>query len=267
MSIRERLLEIPELIIAQRLQYMGNVNLEEYIASLGVFIEKFPTYESEIKSLLEAKDYKALSICLADVREMLICIYADKLAEECLIQMNRLTNVKHEKLEAFIIYFLSMLAVLSIDIQMALYKVDESVEEIIDNMNKDEKPEEEPKDEGNIILAVDDSPFFLDMLKNALTDSSYKLTCVTSGAAALKYLAKTTPDLFIFDIEMPRMNGYELIKEVRNLGHSAPVILLTGNATRDYVLKAIESGAADFIVKPINQTLVLERISKFLKPQ
>jgi len=66
---------------------------------------------------------------------------------------------------------------------------------------------------------------------------------------------------------MPGMNGYELAREIRKSGHSAPIIFLTGNAKKDYVIKALQVGAADFIVKPVKADQLLERIGKYLKPK
>jgi DNA-binding response OmpR family regulator len=114
------------------------------------------------------------------------------------------------------------------------------------------------------ILAVDDSAFILGILKNILIEAGYKLTCVTSSADALRYLLKNRPDLFILDIEMPQINGYELAEKIREVGQSAPIIFLTANSTKEYLIKAVSSGAVDFIVKPINKEHVLSRIAKHI---
>jgi len=119
----------------------------------------------------------------------------------------------------------------------------------------------------NSILAVDDTHFFLQMIKTMLKDTDYKVTCVNSGESALNYLRKHRPALFILDIDMPGMNGYELAREIRKSGHSAPIIFLTGNAKKDYVIKALQVGAADFIVKPVKADQLLERIGKYIKPE
>lgn len=259
MTIRERLLEISELELDQVLIKMRDNELHAYIKTLNKFIVNFPKREGELKQALEKQDYIAFSRCLVMIKDMLIDINACRLAEECQKQIDKLAQIKHEKIEAYMNYFLSLLAMLSIDIQMAVYK-DE-------NEAAGEPPPEaatEQNDGKKSILAVDDNSFFLDTLKTILRGSDYKLTCVTSGMAALRYLQKNRPDLFILDIEMPEMNGYELAGKIRAYGKKAPIIFLTGNATRDYVLKAMNAGAADFIIKPINQKHVLERIDKFI---
>ena len=259
MSIRERLFEISELNIAQKLIQMRDAELDEYIAALNRFTEEFPSWEAELKGALEMRDYLSFSKCLVVIREALILIYADELAEECLKQINGLVAVKHEKIEAYMTYLLSLLSMLSIDIQMAIYK-DENDEEsaAIDS------PAGEPDSGKKSVLAVDDNTFFLDSLKKALLDTDYRFIGVNSGASALGFLEGHSPDLFILDIEMPEMDGYELARNIRKRGEKAPILFLTGNATKDYVLKALKAGAADFIVKPVTQRQVLERINKFI---
>jgi two-component system response regulator FixJ len=64
---------------------------------------------------------------------------------------------------------------------------------------------------------------------------------------------------------MPEMNGYELAGAIRERGHKAPIIYLTGNAQREYVINAMQAGAADFIVKPVIKEHLFERISNFIK--
>jgi CheY-like chemotaxis protein len=121
-----------------------------------------------------------------------------------------------------------------------------------------------PGSEKNI-LAVDDTEFFLRTLKTLLQDTPYKLTCITSGKVALNFLQKNHPDLFILDIDMPEMNGYELAMRIRECGQQAPIIFLTGNTTQKSVEKAHMVGASDFIAKPVNKDQVLQRINKFIQ--
>lgn len=114
------------------------------------------------------------------------------------------------------------------------------------------------------ILAVDDTEFFLRTLRSILQDNAmYKLTCTTSGTTALKFLQKNHPNLFILDIDMPDMNGYELAQRIRASGQTAPIIFLTGNSTEESIIKALQVGAADFIAKPVCKAKLLERIAKF----
>jgi len=258
MTIRERLLGISELNIEQKLLHMRGGQLDEYLQGLDLFVENFPTLEAELRGALEERDYFSFSGCLTDIREMLIQIRADELADECLKLINGLVAIKQEKLEARMTFLLSVLTMLSIDIQMAVYQDEE------DPMQCEYEAADEREAWKKSILAVDDNAFFLDTLKDALQGGDYKLTCVNSGISALRFLQNNSPDLFILDIEMPEMDGYELAQKIRAYGKKAPIFFLTGNATHEYVIKAIEAGAADFIVKPITRKHVVARIRKSL---
>jgi DNA-binding response OmpR family regulator len=131
---------------------------------------------------------------------------------------------------------------------------------------KDKDKEKVPKAEEKEvnILAVDDTVMFLNLLKLAFQCTNYKLTCLNSGKAALRYLQNNKPDLLILDIEMPEMNGYELAKKIRERGYTAPIIFLTASAKEADVRKAVDAGAVDYIVKPIDRKQVLSKIKKYV---
>ena len=241
---------------------MWKSDYDEYIETLNAFTEDFPKRETELKSALEAKDYRSFSRSLVSIKDMLALIYADELAEECMKQINALVTLKHEKVEAYTTYLLSVLTILSIDIQMALFKDGEEDGDDEDAFSAEITDGPAPRQKS--ILAVDDNAFLLDTLKKSLQGTDYKLTGVSSGKAALKFIQGHSPDLFLLDIEMPEMDGYELAKRIREYGNDSPIIFITGNATKEYVLKAIKADAADFIVKPVTQKQVLERIRRFI---
>jgi CheY-like chemotaxis protein/HPt (histidine-containing phosphotransfer) domain-containing protein len=257
MTVREHLFEISGLSIASKLTKMGDNELDEYVQILNSFVEKFPAQDESAKNALGEKDYLSLSQNLASIKDMLVQIHADSLAEDCVKQMNEITGVNHEKIETFVTHFLSMLTMLSIDIQMAIFR-DGSGQPV----KVADKPA--PRSAEKTILAVDDNAFFLDMLKGILYNTEYKLTCVISSRDALRYLQNHRPNLFILDIEMPQLNGYELAKKIRDGGHTAPIIFLTANATREYLVKAVHAGAVDFIAKPPSKEYVLPRIAKYI---
>ena len=224
---------------------------------LQIFIESYPKHEEQIKTSLAARDYHTLSKELTDLCHRLRTIHANDLADDCQKQMERLPDIRQEKVDAYMTFFLTAVSMLSIDIQMVIYKVPDSEDEAY-------REEEWAEHITHSILAVDDEPFFLHSLETTLQDTKYKLIGVNSGASALRYLQNHKPDLFILDIDMPEMDGYELAEKIREAEHSAPIFFLTSNAKREYVTKAIEMGAADFILKPINRDYVLERIGRFI---
>jgi len=115
------------------------------------------------------------------------------------------------------------------------------------------------------ILAVDDMPEILSFVNNALK-SHYRVIAVPSGKAALKVLEMQTPDLFILDIDMPEMDGFELARIIRGKAEYAltPLLFLTGNSTREHITNAMAVGCNDFIVKPANHEYLLTKVGKYL---
>jgi len=254
---KDRLLEITDLNLADKIEQMNDNALEEYSNLLYAFTINFPEQEEKIKNAMNAKDYNTLTNELTAICSDLEKFYADEFAKDCRKKIPQLTADRHEKTEAYICFFLSNLSMLSIEIQMAEQAVDSPDSQQADGQSK-------MRTQGNKILAVDDTVLFLTMLKTTLQETRYKLTCVTSGKDALKFLEKNKPDLFLLDIEMPEMNGFELAIKLREEGYKEPIIFLTGNARREYFAMAIKSGATDFIIKPINKELLLGKIAKYI---
>jgi CheY-like chemotaxis protein/HPt (histidine-containing phosphotransfer) domain-containing protein len=256
--IVERLLEISDLKLAGKIEKMGEDELGSYLQLLNTFTENFPTQEEDINEALRTKDDNAVVKLLSDLRDILGKIYAQEMAEDCTKQIGSIGTASPEKIEAYMRYFLSSLSMLSIDIQMAGQKTDAPAP-------PPEKAPDEKIRTGIRILAVDDTAFVLTILKKILSDTRYILTCVSSGRDALKYLEKHQPDIFLLDIEMPGMDGYELAIRIKESGQKAPIIFLTGNAKKEHLAKAVKSGAVDFIIKPINKDVLLTKIHKYLR--
>jgi len=229
---------------------------EEFTKRLDAFVKALPERETELKETLNNKDYEGFDKLIKILCDVLDEIKAGDLAAECRVKLAEFkNNGDHSYIEAYINYFLATVSMLSIEVQMEIHK------------GKIRAADGGSGGGGSIknILAVDDTTFFLSTLKSYIQDMpQYKLTCVTSGEEALRFVKKVTPDLFILDIEMPEMNGFELAEKLTEEGQSAPIVFLTANSAEKTVLRAIELGAADFIVKPTNRTQVISKISKFL---
>ena len=238
---------------------LDNANLAEYVyTALPNFVDNFPRCEEQIKAALNTSDYNALSKILTDLCYRLKTIHAGDLANDCQKQMAKLPDIRQKKVEAYMTFFLTTLSMLSIDIQMVVHSKQDAEPAVV------RKDADGAASESRNILAVDDEPFFLLTLETALQNTQYKLTGVTSGFSALRFLQNHNPDLFILDIEMPDMDGYELAQRIKDTKQTAPILFLTGNAKTEYVTRAIKMGASDFILKPINKDLVLTRIGRFI---
>jgi len=117
------------------------------------------------------------------------------------------------------------------------------------------------------VIAVDDMPPILQFINNALS-SHYKVMAVTSSKTALEILEKQTPDLFLFDIEMPDMDGFTLARIIRDnaIYANIPIIFLTGNSAREYIATAMAIGNSELIVKPLSHDQLLSAVGKYLHP-
>src|SRR6266511_3034371 len=114
------------------------------------------------------------------------------------------------------------------------------------------------------IALVDDDRNILTSVGMTLESEGYQVQKYTDGAAALQGLQDTPPDLAIFDIKMPRMDGMELLRRFRQKS-DVPVIFLTSKDEEIDELFGLKMGADDFIRKPFSQRLLVERVKAILR--
>src|ERR1043165_2063336 len=108
------------------------------------------------------------------------------------------------------------------------------------------------------IALVDDDKNILASVSMLLEQEGYHVRTFSDGAAALTALTTTPPDLAILDIKMPRMDGLELLRRLRQ-AQDLPVIFLTSKDEEIDELMGLNAGADDYIRKPFSQRLLLER--------
>lgn len=113
------------------------------------------------------------------------------------------------------------------------------------------------------ILVVDDNPVNLAMIERIL-EQEYHVIAVNSGMRALHYLEKHTADLMLLDVEMPGMDGIEILRKMREKPQQAdiPVIFLTARKDGATVANGFKLGILDYITKPFEEEDVLERINR-----
>lgn len=117
---------------------------------------------------------------------------------------------------------------------------------------------------GKRILAVDDSKTMRDMLNYTLVEGGHDVTLATDGYDALSKLKENSVDIIITDINMPGMNGIELIKKVRidPSYRSTPILILTTEAGKDLKQEGRSAGATGWVVKPFAPEKFLKVITK-----
>lgn len=114
------------------------------------------------------------------------------------------------------------------------------------------------------IALVDDDRNILASVSIALESEGYRVQTYTDGASALDGLKTNPPDLAILDIKMPRMDGMELLRRLRQRSE-LPVIFLTSKDEEIDELFGLKMGADDFIRKPFSQRLLIERVRAVLR--
>ena len=117
------------------------------------------------------------------------------------------------------------------------------------------------------ILVVDDAPQNVKLLEHLLLTSGYDVITATSGAEGLERVADGNPDLVLLDVVMPRMSGYEVCGAIRANPATAllPVVMVTALDPAEERVRGIQSGADDFLSKPINQDELLARVKSLLR--
>ncbi|MDR0271904.1 MAG: response regulator [Clostridiales bacterium] len=116
------------------------------------------------------------------------------------------------------------------------------------------------------VLAVDDRPEILTSISSALR-MHFKTLGAPSGKIALDILGQQEIGLFILDIDMPEMDGFTLASRIRGTSGYAntPIMFLTANSSRERIMKAINLGACDFIVKPAYNETILSKVKKYME--
>lgn len=119
------------------------------------------------------------------------------------------------------------------------------------------------------ILIVEDSPTQAMLLRNTLEKNRFAVSHVENGRLALAWLEDRAPLLVITDVQMPVMDGYRLCSEIKAQPALAaiPVMLLTSLSDPNDILRGLECGADNFVVKPYDETFLISRIQTILENQ
>ena len=109
------------------------------------------------------------------------------------------------------------------------------------------------------ILIAEDDADIIEVLKLYLENQGYRILSAEDGAAAYRLIEKEKVDLGIFDIMMPKMNGFELIRKVREK-YNLPIIVLSAKKEDSDKILGLDLGADDYLVKPFNPLEVVARV-------
>lgn len=111
-----------------------------------------------------------------------------------------------------------------------------------------------------LILLVEDDPAQLEPLQTSLSQVGHIVDAVEDGETALWLIEEKTYDILILDWMLPKVSGVDICRQYRNLGNSAPVLMLTAKDTTRDKVDGLDAGADDYIVKPVDVLELLARV-------
>ena len=115
------------------------------------------------------------------------------------------------------------------------------------------------------VLVVDDEPAVRESLERSLRFEGYDVTLASDGEKALAAVARETPDVVILDVLMPRLDGLQTCRQLRQRGQSVPILMLTArDGVADRVV-GLDAGADDYLVKPFALEELLARLRALLR--
>jgi DNA-binding response OmpR family regulator len=117
------------------------------------------------------------------------------------------------------------------------------------------------------ILVADDDPIILNFLHSLLKDKGYQVITAEDGERALEMALIYNPDIIVTDIVMPYRDGFDLIKVLRKEPKlkDTPIVILSMKDKEDDIVKGLEEGADDYVIKPFNALELVTRIKKLLE--
>ena len=116
-----------------------------------------------------------------------------------------------------------------------------------------------------MILIVDDEAGVRELLGDALRIAGFETSTASDGMSALTAIRNKKPDLLIIDINMPLMDGFELVERLRSTGDNTPALMLSARADRADVTRGLTLGADDYVTKPFGLEELLLRVKAILR--
>ena len=116
------------------------------------------------------------------------------------------------------------------------------------------------------ILVADDDPDILELVCFRLEQSGHRTERARDGEQAVAKVNEVEPDLCVLDVMMPRLSGFEVLKEIRERdGRRIPVIMLTASVQESDVARGFDTGADDYMRKPFNPRELQSRVDALLR--
>ncbi len=110
------------------------------------------------------------------------------------------------------------------------------------------------------ILIVEDDKYLAEAIEHILVKQKFFVDKADNGEDGLYYAQNSEYDAIVMDVMMPKMNGYEVVKNLRQMGNSTPIIMLTAKSETEDKITGLDSGADDYLTKPFEPTELLARL-------
>ena len=116
------------------------------------------------------------------------------------------------------------------------------------------------------ILIVEDEPYIVESLTFLLRREGYEVASVAEGPAVLEAIRRTRPNVLILDVMIPEMNGFDVLRQIRNTPDTEglPVLVLTAKGQETDRRRMLDLGADDFVTKPFSNADLVERVAALL---
>jgi heavy metal response regulator len=115
------------------------------------------------------------------------------------------------------------------------------------------------------ILVVEDEPGIANFVRQGLSEAGYAVDVAWDGEEGLDYALAADYDALVLDIMLPKMDGLELLRQLRQQGHKTPTLMLTARDTVDDRVRGLDAGADDYLVKPFAFPELLARVRALLR--
>ena len=117
----------------------------------------------------------------------------------------------------------------------------------------------------SLVFVVDDEQGVRDLICDALSIAGFDTMAAKDGESALVALRGAKPDLLILDVNMPFLNGFELLAQIRDKGNLTPALMLSARGDRSDVVQGLRLGADDYVTKPFGLEELLLRVNAILR--
>jgi DNA-binding response OmpR family regulator len=118
---------------------------------------------------------------------------------------------------------------------------------------------------GSRILIVEDDAALLRGLKDTFTAKGCEVLAASDGESGLRMALESGVDLILLDLMLPKVNGYEICREVRERGVDAPIVMLTAKGQEEDIVLGLNLGADDYVTKPFQIRELVARVNAFLR--